>query len=35
MTEVDVDRSNSIDFFEYLSVADMLKNKKGKLIFLS
>ncbi|KAK2161791.1 hypothetical protein NP493_1561g00003 [Ridgeia piscesae] len=30
MTEVDVDRSNSIDFFEYLSVADMLKNKKGR-----
>ena len=28
-----MDGSNSIDFFEYLSVADMLMNKKGNRPF--
>ncbi|KAI0217231.1 hypothetical protein LSAT2_030893 [Lamellibrachia satsuma] len=30
LTEVDADGSSTIDFFEYLSVADMLQNKKGR-----
>ena len=27
--EVDIDGSNTIDFFEYLSIANMLQDKKG------
>ena len=29
MDEVDVDGSDSIDFFEYISVANMLMHKAG------
>ncbi len=31
MSEIDVDGSDSIDFFEYISVANMLMHKTGIL----
>ena len=31
MSEVDVDGSDSIDFFEYITVANMLMDKRGNM----
>ena len=31
MLEVDVDGNNTLDFYEYLKVADMLSHKNGEL----
>lgn len=35
MLEIDIDGSDDIDFFEYLTVAQMLSNKSGKNCFSS
>jgi len=32
MLEVDADGSNTIDFYEYLMIADMLISKKGRCV---
>ena len=32
MLEVDVDGDQTLDFYEYLKVADMLSQKNGKIV---